>query len=166
VRLSVHKSFSNFDLIWCVGSPRPDMRTNVTSTRSKVKIKVTELLKFKNCTFLDLSRPPFLCSSKLMVDYNDIGPSLQLIGAWFLNFLSKLSCDFKLRGMSILQDFERAIFLCCLRLESHGRECWCMLIWPWANTRSRSCGDEHQSPSGSFFIARCLLTWLIKYNLV
>ena len=32
-----------------------------------------------------------------MVDYDSMGPSLQLVGARFLNFLlSKLSCDFKL----------------------------------------------------------------------
>ena len=40
-----------------------------------------------------------------------MGPSLQLVGARFLNFLlRKLSRDFKLSGMSILQDFQRAIF--------------------------------------------------------
>jgi len=47
-----------------------------------------------------------------MVDYNNVGPSLQFFGARFLNFLlSKLSRDFKLRGMSILQDFQRATFI-------------------------------------------------------
>jgi len=38
-----------------------------------------------------------------MVDYDNMGPNLQLVRAQFLNFLSKLSCDFKLRGMSILR---------------------------------------------------------------
>jgi len=43
----------------------------------------------------------------------------------FLNVhLSKLSYNFKLRRMSTLQDFQGAIFLCCLRLESHGWVCW------------------------------------------
>jgi len=60
-----------------------------------------------------------------MVDYDNMGPSLQRVGALFLNFLlSKLSRDFKLRGMSILQDFQRAIFPYCLMLELHGRVCW------------------------------------------
>ena len=46
-----------------------------------------------------------------MVDYDNMGPSLQLVGARFLNFLlSKLTRDFRLRGMSILQDFQMAIF--------------------------------------------------------
>ena len=46
-----------------------------------------------------------------MVDYDSMGPSLHLVGARFLNFLlSKLSRDFKLYGMSILQDFHRAYF--------------------------------------------------------
>ena len=38
-----------------------------------------------------------------MVDYDNVGPSVQLVAAPFLNFLlSKLSRDFQLRGMSIL----------------------------------------------------------------
>jgi len=57
-----------------------------------------------------------------MVDYDNMGPSLQLVGARFLNFLlSKLSHDFKLCRMLILQDSQRAIFPYYLRLESHGR---------------------------------------------
>jgi len=55
-----------------------------------------------------------------MVDYDSMAPRLELAGAQFFNFfLSKLSCDFKLRGMSILQD--SAYYL---RLESHGRVRW------------------------------------------
>jgi len=47
-----------------------------------------------------------------MADYDNVGCNLQPIGARFLNvLLSKLSRDFKLRGMSILQDFYRAICL-------------------------------------------------------
>jgi len=33
-------SFSDFDLIWCVNRPRRAMRTGVTSSGFKVKIKV------------------------------------------------------------------------------------------------------------------------------
>jgi len=48
----VHKKFfSAVALIWCVGRSRPRMRTSVTSTRSKVKVKVTELLKFRKLHF-------------------------------------------------------------------------------------------------------------------
>ena len=36
-------SCSNFHLIWCADRPRPDMRTSMISTQSKVKIKVTQL---------------------------------------------------------------------------------------------------------------------------
>ena len=44
--------------------------------------------------------------SKLMVDYDNMEPTLQLVGARFLNFhLSKLSCDFKLHRMWILHSF-------------------------------------------------------------
>ena len=60
-----------------------------------------------------------------MVDYDSMGPSLHLVRARFLNFLlSKLSRDFKLHGMSILQDFQMAIFPYCSRLQSYGQECW------------------------------------------
>jgi len=53
VRLCVRPQnfFSDFNLIWYVGRPRPDVRTSMTSTRSKVKIKVTELLKFRKLQF-------------------------------------------------------------------------------------------------------------------
>ena len=119
------ESFSDFDLIWCVGRPRLDMRTSMTSTRSKVKMRVTELLKFRKLHFSrSISSTILAWSSKLTVDYDSMGPSLQLIGARFLNFLhSKLSHDFIFHGMSTLQD-QRAIFPYCLRLESHGWVCW------------------------------------------
>jgi len=46
--------------------------------------------------------------------------SLQLVGARFSNFLSRmLSCKFKLRGI-----LQRAIFPYCLSLRSHGRSRW------------------------------------------
>jgi len=48
-----------------------------------------------------------------MVDYDSVGPSLQLALARFLNFLlTKLSRDFKLCGMSILQDFQPWPYFC------------------------------------------------------
>jgi len=34
----VHKSFSDFDLIWCVDSPRPHMRTSMTPTRPDTSV--------------------------------------------------------------------------------------------------------------------------------
>jgi len=79
------------------------MRTSMTSTQSKVKIKVTELLKFRKLHFSrSVSSATLVCRAKLMVDYDNMGPRLQLIRAQFLNFLlSKLSHDFKLRLMSI-----------------------------------------------------------------
>jgi len=27
---------------------------------------------------------------------------------------------------------------------------FCMLIWPWPDPRSRSCGNDHQPPSVAF----------------
>ena len=54
------KSFSDFDLIWCVGRRRPDMGTSVILTRSQVKVQVIELMKLRKLHFLGLSPPPFL----------------------------------------------------------------------------------------------------------
>jgi len=101
----------------------PHMCTVVTSTRFKVKIKVNELLKFKKLHLSkSISSIIMAWSSKVMVYYDNMAPILQLVIVRFLNFLlSKLSRDFKLCGLSILQDFQRAIFPYCLRLESH---CW------------------------------------------
>jgi len=56
-----------------------------------------------------------------MVDNNSTRPGLQLGGVRFSNFLlRKISRKFKLSGMSLLQEFEMAVFPYCLRLESHG----------------------------------------------
>ena len=120
------KSLSDFNLIWCVGRPQSVKCISTTSTRSKVKIKVTKLLKFWKLHFSrSISSTIFAWSSKLMVDYDTKGPRLQLVRAWFLNsLLSKVSRDFKLRKQWILQDFQRAIFPYCLRLESHGQVSW------------------------------------------
>ena len=74
------KSFSDFARIWCVGSPRPVMLTSVTSTRSKVKVKVMELLKLRKLHISRSISSAFLtCSSKLMVDSDSMAPSLQLV---------------------------------------------------------------------------------------
>jgi len=124
------KSFSSFDLIWCVGRTPPNVHTRMTSTRSKVK--VTELLKLRKLYFSMSISSTVAWSSKLMNDYDTMGPILQLVGAQFLNFLlSKLSCDFKLLGMSLLQT-RAAWFGMLVPVVLY---VLCMLIWP--DTRSR-----------------------------
>jgi len=116
------KSFSDFHPIWCVGRPRPHMRTSVTSTRSKVKVKVTELPKLQKVHFSrSISSTVLAWSSKLMVDDHSMGPGLQLIGARFLNFLlGKLSREFKLCPMSIFHELQTVIFRYCLKLQACG----------------------------------------------
>ena len=121
--MSVHtstKSFSNFDLIWCVGRPRPHMRTSVTSTRSKVK--VAELPKLQKVHFSrSIFSAIFAWSSKLMVGGDSMGPDLQLIIARFLNFLvRKLSHEYRLCGMSIFHKIQMTIFRYFMILHSHG----------------------------------------------
>jgi len=56
-------------------------------------------------------------SSNLMIDLDSTGPILQIVRARFSKFLvRKLSCEFKLRGMSILHDLQMAIFRYRVRL--------------------------------------------------
>ena len=117
------KSFSDFHLIWCVGRPRPHMRTSVTSTRSKVK--VTELRNLRKVHFSrSISSTISAWSSKLMAGGHSMGPGLQLVGARFLNFHpGKLSREFKLRPISIFDEIQMAIFRYCVMLQSRGWDC-------------------------------------------
>ena len=81
----------------------------MTLTRSKFKVKVTELPKLRKLHFSrSISSATFAQSSKLMVGSHSMG---QLIGARFSNFLlGKLSRGFKLRRMSIFHEIPMAIF--------------------------------------------------------
>jgi len=111
------------------GSPTRIVHAYVTLIQSevKVKVKVTGLLKFRKLHFsTSISSAILVCSSKLMADRDSTGPSLQLIGTRLSNFLLiNLSREFKLREMSILHEFQMAIFPCTAeRLRSHGRACW------------------------------------------
>jgi len=102
-----------------VGSPTCIVHADVTLIRSKVKVKVMGLPKFRE-------------SSKIMSISSIILAKWWLImKLWdemeftILEFPSeKLSRAFKLRGMSILHELQRAIFPYCLRTESHGRVYW------------------------------------------
>jgi len=88
----------------CASSPIYVVHVDMTLTRSKVKVKghgASEFQKIVHFKVYLLASLP--SSSKLMVDYGGMGPSLQLIGARWLRFhFSWISHDFKLRGMSIL----------------------------------------------------------------
>jgi len=88
------------------------MRTSVTSTRFKVKVKVTELPKLRKVDFsMSISSAISAWSSTLMVGRHSMGPGLQLVGAPFLNFhLGKLSREFKLHPISIFDEIQMAIF--------------------------------------------------------
>jgi len=153
VRPSVHKKFRFWSNLLCGLTSTGYVHQCELRSRSRS----LSFWSYENCTFsMAISSAILAWSSKLMVDYDNMGPILQLLGARCLNvLLSTPSRDFKLRVMSILQDFQRAIFLCYLRLESHGRVCWyvlCMLILSWPDPRSwsRSHGDDHQFPSRAF----------------
>jgi len=119
------KSFSDFHLIWCVCRPRPCVSISVTSIRSKVKVKVTELPKLRKVHFSrSISSAGFAWSSKLMVGGHSMGPGLQLVRARFLNFLlGKLSRGFKLHPVSIFHEIHTATFRYCVMLQSHGWAC-------------------------------------------
>jgi len=109
--------FSDFDVIWCVSRSRSHMRISVISTRSKIKVTVMELLKFRKLHYSRSISAIFTGSSKLMVAGDSMGPGVQLIRARFSNFLlGKLSRDFKFPGMSIFDKFQVAIFRYCVRI--------------------------------------------------
>jgi len=97
------------------------VQADVTLDRSKVKVKVTGLLKFQKSLFSrSISSAISAWSSKAVVEHDNTGPSLQLVRAAFSNFLlRKLSCEFIVRRMSIVHEFE-----IWLRLRSHGQACW------------------------------------------
>jgi len=105
---------------------RPDMHASMTATLSKVMVKVIELVKFRILHFSrSISSAILARSSELMVDHDSMGPRLQLVGALFSSFLlQKLSHEFILQEMSILHDFQMAIFPYCLRIESEHWTCW------------------------------------------
>jgi len=97
------------DMVRQVGSPTCIVHADVTLTPSKVKVT-----GFLNTQRLHFSRSIFAIlawNSKLMVDRDSMGPSLQLVRAWFSNFLlRKLSCEFKLRRMSTFTNFKWPYF--------------------------------------------------------
>jgi len=88
------------------------MRTSMTSIRSKVKVKVIELVKLRKMHFcMSISSAIFAWISQLMFDSDSVGPGLQQVGARFSNFLlGKLSREFKLRAMLIFHEIQMVIF--------------------------------------------------------
>jgi len=84
----------------------------MTSTQSKVKVKVTELVKLRKLHFCRfISSAVFAWSSKLIADSDSMGPDVQLIGARYSNFLlGKLPQEFRLPRMSIFHGIQMAIF--------------------------------------------------------
>jgi len=59
------------------GSPTPIVHVDMTLTLSKVKVKVTDLLKFRKVHFSTATSFTFLAwRSQLTGDYSGMGPSL------------------------------------------------------------------------------------------
>jgi len=92
-------------------SPICVVHADMTLTHSKVK--VTELLNFRKLHFsTSTSSAILVLSSKLMVDYDSMGPSLQVFGARFLRFSpSWRSRDFEVWEMLISPESTR-FYLC------------------------------------------------------
>jgi len=102
------------------------VHADVTLTRSKVKVKVMGLLKFwkLHCSRC-ISSTILACGTKLMIDDDSMWTCLQPVWGRFSNFLlSKLSQEFKLRGMSRFSDIQMAIFRYCVTIQSHGWARW------------------------------------------
>ena len=138
------KRFSDFNVIWCVGRPRPDMRTSVTSTQSKVS--VTELLKFQKLHFpRSISYAILAGSSKWVVDNDSMGPSLQLVGARLSNFVFK-KATYHVSSNSPNVDIRRISLLRKATVTWSGilvvLYVLCMLMWHWSDPRSH----QHSAP--------------------
>jgi len=119
------------------GGPTGIVNADMTLTLSKVKVKVMGLVKFRKFLKISLrsrsiSSAVLAWSLKLIADHHSMGPSLQLVGARFSIFLlRKLSCEFKLCGMSILHEFQMAI---SVLLEARVT---------WSGTLVVGCCDRH-----------------------
>ena len=126
----VHKKFSNFDLIWCVGRPRSDMHTNVSSTDLRSRSR-------SQSTFLGLSTPPYLAwSTKLMVGGCQSLifelPSRKAITR--VHTLQDVDISRNSNGhISVVRDATVRWLGMLVVLHI----LW-MLTWPWPDTRSRS----------------------------
>jgi len=135
------KSFSDFDLIWCVGRPRPDMRTSMTSTQCKVKVTS------KNCTFLGLSSLPFWCGAQnwwlVMIAWDLV----YILWSPIFKFPSKTALIWaqtsrnvditRISNGRISVLHEATVTLAVLLVVLH---ILCMLMWPWPDPKSRSWG--------------------------
>jgi len=96
-------------------SPTRTVYDDVTLTRSKVKVKVTDHLNFRqlpiNAHFQIYLLHHFRVELKTDGWHWQYGPGLQLVVARFSNFLlGKVSLEFKLHGMSIFHDIQMATY--------------------------------------------------------
>jgi len=120
----------------------------------------SRLLSFwssENCTILGLSPPPIWRGAEnwwLIMIVWDLVYSLSEPD------YCKLSREFKLRRISILQDFQRVIYFHIARCLPVVLCTLCMLIWPWPDPRSRSRGDDRQPPSGASYYVLGLHSYL------
>ena len=129
------------------------MHTSMTSTRSKVKVKITELLKFRKLHFSrSISSAILAWSSRLMVDDDNMGPSLQLIGAQTF-----AECQYyrTFKGPDFPIAWDYGDMVRC----AGSPICIVLAYMTLPNPRSRSCGDDCQSPSGAFIRYLSALLW-------
>jgi len=161
-------------LIW----PRLDLRSRSRSGQGRGAFELQKIAE--NCRKLHfyryISSAILAWSSKLMVDRgrDSMGPNLQLVGARFSIFLlRKLSHDFKLCRMSILNEFQMAIFPYCVRLRSHGRGRWCIahtdMTLTWSKVKVKVTDLQkfrklHFSTSISSAILACSSKLLVDYD--
>jgi len=138
-------------MLWSHGRARWDpiciAHTNVTLTWSKVKVKVIDLPKFRKLHFSTSTSSAVLAwRSQLMVDYDSMGPSLQLFRAWFLNFSSSWRhMTSKFMNVDITR-IHCILPLRWLRLEVC--DCDCRYRPQQA---VHAGGDDHQPPSRAFY---------------
>ena len=153
----------DFYLIWCVGRSRPDMRISVTSTRSKVKTKVTELTKLQKLHFSRSISCAVLACWSLIFEF----PSRRTI----TRVQTSLNVDISWNSTGhILAVRDATVIWLGTLLVLH---LLCMLMWPWPDPMSRSRafellkiseavhagGDDHQPPCGAFWLT-VIVYWM------
>ena len=128
--------------------------TSVTSTRSKVKIKVTDVCKLRKLHFLCLSPPPFRRGSQnwwLIMIVWDLLYSVSEPDFW-ISFSVSCHANSNFAECRSYRTFKRPYFHIAGRYNHMVRYAvLCMLMWPWPNPkpRSRSQSDDRQSMCAS-----------------
>jgi len=144
----------------------------MTLTRSKVKVKVMGLLNFPKLHFsTSISCAILACSSKLIVDHNSMGSSLQLVWTQF-PFKTAITCLKTSWNVDITRISNGHVSVLLDAMVTRSGMLGVLyvlriLIWPWPDPRWRSRSLTFRSSENCTFL--CLpppLFWRGTHNLM